>query len=367
MKVLFYMGHPAHFHLFKNSIRVLKEHGHTVFILIKQKDILETLLKSSGFDYLNILPEGRRDSKAGIALGLAKRDYKIFRFALRHKPDLMMGTSTEITHVGKILRIPSINVNEDDFDAVPLFSKLGYPWASHVLTPESCPTGPWEDKTIKYPGYHELAYLHPAVFHPDKARVENLLDASRPFFIMRFAKLTAHHDEGKSGIGTEIAQKIIDILEPYGAIYITSERELETQFERYRIQIPPENIHHALYYASLYIGDSQTMAAEAAVLGTPSVRFNDFVGKLGYLEELEKKYRLTFGIKTSRPEELYRTIEELVSMTDGKKEFEKRRLGMLSSTINVSAFLVWLIENYPQSVKEWKNNPQIRSQFTNFS
>jgi predicted glycosyltransferase len=33
----------------------------------------------------------------------------------------------------------------------------------------------------------------------------------------------------------------------------------------------------------LYIGDSQTMAAEAAVLGIPSIRFNSFVGKLVYL------------------------------------------------------------------------------------
>ena len=34
-------------------------------------------------------------------------------------------------------------------------------------------------------------------------------------------------------------------------------------------------------FASLYIGDSQTMAAEAGVLGVPFVRFNDFVGRLG--------------------------------------------------------------------------------------
>ncbi len=57
----------------------------------------------------------------------------------------------------------------------------------------------------------------------------------------------------------------------------------------------PSDIYHALYYADLYIGDSQTIAAEKAVLGTPALRFNDFVGKIGYLEELEHKYGLTFG------------------------------------------------------------------------
>lgn len=39
------MGHPAHFHLFKNTIILLKEAGHDVKILIKKKDILEDLLK----------------------------------------------------------------------------------------------------------------------------------------------------------------------------------------------------------------------------------------------------------------------------------------------------------------------------------
>lgn len=48
------MGHPAHFHLFKNTIILLKEAGHDVKILIKKKDILEDLLKNQGWDFTNI-------------------------------------------------------------------------------------------------------------------------------------------------------------------------------------------------------------------------------------------------------------------------------------------------------------------------
>ena len=55
------------------------------------------------------------------------------------------------------------------------------------------------------------------------------------------------------------------------------------------------------------------MAAECAVLGTPSIRFNDFVGKLGYLEELELEYGLTFGIKTSDPEKLLDMANNYIS------------------------------------------------------
>ena len=36
----------------------------------------------------------------------------------KHKPDLVVGTSIIIAHSGKLLGIPNIIVNEDDFDIV---------------------------------------------------------------------------------------------------------------------------------------------------------------------------------------------------------------------------------------------------------
>jgi predicted glycosyltransferase len=43
------------------------------------------------------------------------------------------------------------------------------------------------------------------------------------------------------------------------------------------------------------------MAVEAAMLGTPSVRFSSFSGKIRVLEELEHTYKLTVGILPSEP------------------------------------------------------------------
>jgi hypothetical protein len=195
------------------------------------------------------------------------------------------------------------------------------------------------------------------------SKIENNIDVSKPFYILRFAKLTAHHDKGKTGITSEISQTIIDLLKPQGNIFITSERELEPQFEKYRINIKPENIHHALFYANMYIGDSQTMAAEAAVLGTPSLRFNDFVGKLGYLDELENKYSLTYGIKTSEPEKLFEKINEFLKNYNLKQEWKLRRERMLSDKIDVTSFMVWFVENYPESVKIMRENPDYQWRF----
>ena len=116
-------------------------------------------------------------------------------------------------------------------------------------------------------------------------------------------------------------------------------------------------MHHVMAFASLYIGDSQTMAAEAGVLGVPCVRFNDFVGRIGYLRELEDTYHLGFGIKASSPgsvDAFCARVSELVALpaTERKATFAARREKMLSDKVDCAKFLTYFIENYPQSVEE---------------
>jgi predicted glycosyltransferase len=96
--------------------------------------------------------------------------------------------------------------------------------------------------------------------------------------------------------------------------------------------------------SKMYIGDSQTMAAEAAVLGTPSIRFNDFVGEIGYLEELEYSFGLTFGIRTSNPQKLYDKIDELLALPNLKETFEAKKNKMLSQKIDFAIYMKELFE-----------------------
>jgi len=363
MKILFHLGHPAHFHLFKNVIKRLLKNNHDILIVIKKKDVLEKLLDESKYEYVNILPLGRKDSMIGIAIGQLSQDYKLYFTSIKYKPNLLIGTSVAISHVGKMLNIPSINVNEDDAKVVPLYSYLSYPMSTSILSPNSCNNSHWQSKTIHYSGYNELTYLHPKYFKPSKKIVEKYFSLEKPYFILRFAQLSAHHDKGINGINAEIASNLIDLLKPHGNIYITSERELEPEFEQYRLNINPLDIHHILAFAKMYIGDSQTMAAEAAVLGIPSIRFNDFVGKLGYLEELEHKYNLTYGIKTSEPDKLYQIIEELLDKQNLKNEWQNKKKIMLKDKIDVTSFMVWFIENYPRSVKIIKEISEYQYKF----
>ena len=340
--------------------------GHKVFILIKTKDILEDLLKQSGLPYFNILKEAHRKSKLGILWDMIVRDWRMWRFVKKNKIDLLTGSTVEVAQVGWLTRKYRVNTGEDDMNVVPLFPKMAGPFMGTILSPRVCNNYSLEPYSVKYESYHELAYLHPNHFVADKKVVEKYFPIDAPYFIMRFSSLNAYHDSGIRGINTEIAQRLIDILKPYGRIYITSERELEPQFEPYRIPIKTLDMHHVMAFSTLYIGDSQTMAAEAGVLGVPFVRYNDFVGRIGYLNELEDEYHLGFGIKASdkgSAEKMYKVVEDLLATPNLIEEWQERRQRMLSEKIDYAQFLTWFIENYPESEKIMKETPDYQFRF----
>lgn len=373
-RIAIFLGHPAHFHLFKNSVAQLIKDGYDVTYLIKRKDILEDLVKQTGIPYVTVRDHVRKsNSKLGQAISLLRMDWHVFCFLLRYRPNLLVGTYCPL--FSYLTGIPFVSCNEDDAQVVPKFAKLSYPQAKAVLTPIVCDNGHWNAMSTKYPSYHELAYLYPANFTPNRKIVEKYgINTSMPYFIIRFASLNAHHDKGIKGINRDIAARLVEILKPHGQIYITSERPLEPEFEIYRIHINPLDMHHVIAFASLYIGDSQTMAAEAGVLGIPFVRYNDFVGRIGYLDELEEvqekqyvpylnldhHYNLGVGIKASEEgsvERLCHTVESLVAMSaeERAKVYGERRAKMLSDKIDYAKFLTWFIEHYPNSASETQN------------
>ena len=362
-KYLYLISHPAHFHMFKHSMRELQEKGHAVITVIRPKDVLEKLCIDSNISFIKIKDRPNRFGMLGLAWSLFMKDLQILRIVNSEKPDQLVGSDGSLARVGFLKRIPSFEYSEDDAEAIKLYAVLSFPFYTNIVCPEVTSVWHWNYKKIGYKSYHELAYLHPNQFTPDKNIVNQYFPADDTYFIIRFAKLTAHHDVGIGGITTEIAQRIIDILKPYGKIYITSERELEPQFEQYRMHIRPLDMHHIMAFASIYIGDSQTMAAEAGVLGTPFIRFNDFVGRLSYLNELEWTYELGYGHKTNDVEGMLNSIRKTVENPDRKKISLERRQKMLSEKIDFAKFQVWFIENYPESARIMKENPDFQLRF----
>lgn len=348
MKVIFHLAHPAHFHLFKNVINCLISKRTAVVITYNDKDILEELIQKSKFRLISKKLKSRKNiiHKKDLFFQFIEKSYSLYRILRQEKPTLVIGTSIIISIASKPLGINNIIVNEDDFDIIQQTANFGYRFATKILCPDVCRTGRWDYKCIKYNSYHELSYLHPSHFTPDKNVVVKYFQMDEPFFILRFAKLSAHHDEGIQGISDELALKIVDRLRNYGKVFITTERDIGDNLNKYRLAVNALDMHNLLAFAKLYIGDSQTMAAEAGVLGTPFLRINDFVGRISYLDELENKYKLGWGLKPNEENKLFDIIDSVISEDNNKAEWEKRRKIMLNEKIDYSKFLSEFIENY---------------------
>jgi len=260
-----------------------------------------------------------------------------------------------------MLGIDVITTLEDDYEVIRHLANLTYPFSTQILVPDICRVGKWTKKKIGYSGYMKLSYLHPNVFTPDKSVLH--ISSDQPYFIIRLSGLGAHHDFGEKGISGEFLDKIISLLETHGKVFISSENELPEKYGSFRLEIPASAIHHYLCYAQMLICDSQSMAVEAAALGTPSIRISSFSGRISVLEELEHKYQLTFGIKPENENKALNIIGELLALKNLKAIFHQRRDIMLDDKIDVSAFVVWFIDNYPLSIKTLNENPDFLSSF----
>lgn len=354
MKILFDIGHPAHVHLFKNLAWKLTGNGHRVHFTLREKEHERDLLTAYGFESTSF---GRKyHSIAGKIAGMIKFDLLETIAAIRFRPDMLISHgSIYAAHAAAVLRIPHIALEDTgNWEQIRLY----LPFTRAVISPDVL----GEDlgkKQISYPGYHELAYLHPNYFTPDPQVFQHLgINPGTPYAILRFIGWNATHDIGKKGLSLEMKRQLIRYLDTKMKVFISSELNDVGEFAGYRIKLPPEKMHDALAFASLYIGEGTTMAAEAGILGTPAFYVSNVRGQ--NCEDLEK-YGLVYTFTELEP--LTRKIDEVLSDPDLKSTWLTRRNRMLLDKIDLTAMLAWFVEKYPQSHEILRKDPQHLLQF----
>ena len=341
------LSHPAHFHLLRNTYFEAKKEGHNVYITVKDEPSIINLLNNYNIKYT--LLSKKVDSLIYKGLKQIVYNYKLWKFVKDKHIILGFCSSFTMTQIAPFSKMDAILLDDDDDEVEPLVAKFGHPLAKFVLSPDCVKRK--TKKLVVYNGYHELAYLHPNRFTPDEKVLSDFgLNKDDVYFVLRFNAFKAHHDAGINGISLDDKRKLIKLLEKKGKVLISTERVIDEEFKKYQISIPSEKIHSILYFATMFIGDSQTMTSEAAVLGTPSIRCNSFVGRISYLEEQEHKYGLTYGFKPNNAEKMFEKIEQLLSLPNLKKDWVKRREIMLADKMDVTSFFVNFINKYPNQI-----------------
>lgn len=357
MRILVEITHPAHVHFFRNAINIWKSHGHEVAVTARDKEIVIELLNLYGIKHTVLSGIGK--GKLSLFSELIKRDCKLWRFCRKFKPDILTGIGAIFaSHAGFVLRKPVIVWTDTDHAA--LINNLSLPFCNCICTPESF-SRDFGKKHIRYSGFHDLAYLHPKNFTPDKSVLNELgISEGQKYIIMRFVNWGASHDIGQKGLSEKMKKKAVEEFSKYAKVFISSEVPLDDYFEQYRINISPERMHHVLYCAWMYFGESGTMASESAVLGTPAVNIATSAALIGVFKEMENA-----GLMFVRPNENEALAKglELIKNEQIKSQTQELAKKMLCNKINVADFAAWFVENFPESERTLKKEPDYQYKF----
>jgi len=116
---------------------------------------------------------------------------------------------------------------------------------------------------------------------------------------------------------------------------------LPKEMEKYRLNLPVEKIHHLMAFATLVVGESPTMASEAAALGVPAIYVS--TNWRGYTNQLERKYGLIYNFP--KQDLAIRKIIELLNDKNLKRKWIEKHEIMINDKRDVTTWMVDFIEN----------------------
>jgi predicted glycosyltransferase len=337
MRILYDVNHPAHVHNLRPLARALEARGHQSRFVARDKDVTLPLLRHFGLPFEVLAPRGR--GGLGLARELLLRELRFHRLAWRWRPRLIVGSSFHAARAARLTGARSALLNEDDLPLIRTYARLAYPLAHAVITPDCLAHERHGRHQLTYPSYQKLLYLHPDRFEPDSSvRAELGLGPDERFGLVRLSALDAHHDRGVRGLSGALLRQVVTAAG--FRVFVCAEGALDPEFEGQRLRLPPWRVHDALALAAFYLGDSQSMATEAAVLGTPAFRINDFVGRVSTLRQLED-YGLAFGFRPGEEAALLERLLAVLGDPGTPQRFQDRRARMLAEKIDP---LPWFVE-----------------------
>lgn len=309
MRIFLSVEHPAWAHQFRYLVDRLHSEGHQVRIVAIDKDGSCELLDKFGLNYTK-LASGTGEGVLEKAWLLLSLTVKYFFAARSFKADLLIGRATPMMAITAfLLGKPHIIFEDTEHSYISLFfCKL---FSTKIVTPNSF-LRDLGAKQVRQPIYKESFYLHPNRFTPDPKVIERIgLTRDTPYVLLRFVSWHADHDLGQGGLTLETKKLAVTELAKVAKVFISSELPLDPFFAPYQINIPRDQIHSFVYFASLVYGESSTMASEAALLGTHAI-FCDFEGR-GYTTEQETKFGLVSNFKLD-PDSQRRSVERAVQL-----------------------------------------------------
>ncbi|MEI6821269.1 MAG: DUF354 domain-containing protein [Bacteroidota bacterium] len=352
-KLIFEVGHPNDVHQFKYLYCELKKVNWDILFVAKIKDIDIQLLKAYKLPY-KIIGKTRK-SLFGKFMTLFIFSFRYYLIARKFKPDFILSrNSPHSAQVSYILSVPHIGFADTENSG--LIDLIAIPNINYIFTSLSFKKK-YKIPQFYYSGYIETWYLHPSIFSPNLDILKYLnIKEGESYSIVRFISRQAYHDKFLHHLADSFKIILIKKLLNYGKVFISSENELPPELKPYKFNLSANMIHDALYYSSIFYGESATMASECAMLGVPAI-FIDPVGR-GYTDEQESKFGLVSNFNTSEDglQNSLLKIDDILSNVDYLLSHKIKHEKLLNEIINPVNYIKWFLENYPNSVEILKND-----------
>jgi hypothetical protein len=139
-----------------------------------------------------------------------------------------------------------------------------------------------------------------------------------------------------SGLSQAMSLTLARRMSAHSKVVVSSELAIPESLQPYALDIPFLLMHSLMQSAALVIGDSATMCAEAACLGTPAVLLDD-KGR-GYTDDLEQRYHLCHRYSLEDFDQALEKAEEILTRADSSEMAERAKGQLNKDTIDVAAY-----------------------------
>lgn len=349
MRILFDAAHPAHVHQFVMLAHELIARGHEVRFVGRDKDVTRALLETSGllFDVPPAPPYPRGRGRDVRELVLRVRALR--RIVRDWRPEFLLTRNPSGALAAFGTRTRSV-FDTDDGRQAGLHYRLARPAADIITSSEHDPESHGR-RHVRYPGFKALTYLHHTRFRPDPTIRERLSVPDGPLFVVRYSSHDASHDRRIDGIGPETRAELLALLSAHGTVVLAREGAPTVLLGQHReATLPPETFLELLALADLCVGDSQSVAIEAALLGVPTIRLSGFSGRHFTLGILEDAYGLIRNFRPGEESELLEAVTfALDALGETKPQVEDARERLLAASLDLTDWFAQMLEEFSES------------------
>ena len=359
MKILIDVNHPAHVHYFRNFIKLMEAKGHEFCVINRDSKMINQLLDFYGIKHTIRNKRPKKKGTISSLMNLARMTLWCIRKSFSFRPDIYLGFASSACAITSwFFRKPSILLDDTEFNKMN--HKIYMHFCSTVLTPfyfkKKLDDG---KKQFFFNAFIEQLFLHSSYFKRCPDNLKGMGLTCREYVVVRYSAFDAHHDLMAHPLSEDFKKGLIEEIAKKYKVILSLERESEDPFyQPYLAKFSPEMMHEVEANAKFLVTEGITMASEAFIMGVPYLLINPL--SCGYIDYQIKKYpnRSFYSIDKNM---IIDYINRLTSITS--EDNDLYRTIIEEETINPTAFLMWFVENYPESKRILKENPDYQYKF----